>query len=280
MAKLYLAAAGAELGDPAEAISILKKLKDPEEMQQFKLDACVQLARAYAKKHEYEEAEKQLVEAEIEAKKGGNRKLSLIVAYRAFFVALRGASTPLSNEAICLAKKAIELAEEVIKLAKKAAKPPTDAPTSAEKIYQDDEIGLATRFEAAIASGTAHMWLGKLYSSEAGKHSEWEQAKQQFLSARELQSNSTRVLYNMGILYMLRGDDDKAKGREWYEKAKGLIARSLELNPFDQLADHTMASPQQQNWGREEGTGARQAVGSGRVAGEVSHQTHHSRGSL
>jgi tetratricopeptide (TPR) repeat protein len=187
IARVYWGVAETKLGNPDEAISVLSGLKQyiREDRQEFRLDVCVQLARAYAKKGEYGQAKKQLKEAENEARRAGcKNKLCLFKAYRALYCALEGAHRKdlhVLNRAACLA----------------------DRITSSKLSLKDDYIGRQTRFEAETASGIARMWLGKL--SKSGAETHWKNAEEKLGSALKLRPNSTQALYNMGMLFMFQG---------------------------------------------------------------------------
>ena len=226
-AKFYRAVSRIELGNlNDEDIEDLKALTSKEARRrnrQLWLDAGVQLAHAYASKGKYIMALEQLETA----KKGATEnRYYLIEAYRALPLALLGER----EQASYLWARAIGRAS-----------------ATERKISENDEIGLAARFEAKNAVGTAYLWWC-YYVAKRGQTREaddnWTKAETAFLSARALRPNSARVLYNLGRLYICRGDREgqgSAARKKWYERAADIIARSLEINPFDDVALLTKA---------------------------------------
>jgi tetratricopeptide (TPR) repeat protein len=215
-AKLYKAVSLTEQGSAAEAIKDLKALiSDPH--FQARLDARVQLAHSYARRGEYEKALLQLREAKKEAarRRRDRSKLCLIDAYSALLMAAQGPGS--SNQLTY----AIELANKSGQIAEK----------------KNDEVALAARFEAKIATGIAHM---RLYDkSEGNEKHNWTEAQRALLSASELRPNSPRALYNVGRLYMSRGYRDPKVRKESYETAERILARVLEIAPFDEAVRTT-----------------------------------------
>ncbi|MBV8140411.1 MAG: hypothetical protein JOZ60_00010 [Verrucomicrobia bacterium] len=179
------------------------------------------------------------------------RKLRLITAYRASILAIRGAAErdgDILRNAIEVAEKVDSEREKGKKAASSQAGERTDRAVRSEiertKGEQADNlesrnIEVGTEFETKIAKGMAHMWLYYLEPAEE----DWKAASDAFLLARELRPNSPHALYNLAMLHVCRGDRtlDGASARRDYYKANELIARTLEINPADDIARLTKA---------------------------------------
>ena len=234
-AKFYRAVTQIEQGTPDDAINDLEALA---ESPMFETDARVQLANARARKGEYVTAREELRKAQEQTT--GN-KSTLIGAYSAALQALQGA---------------VEHKPELWSTAIEAAQ------SSELKISRNDEIGVAVRFEAKSAAGTAYMWQFWNMTKQTGTGQLTEEAKakfrlaeEAFKSAQALRPNSPRALYNLARLYICRGDREisdpeqteeeqkkkKEDQRKWYELAEDLVSRVLEITPLDDIALATAA---------------------------------------
>ena len=103
---------------------------------------------------------------------------------------------------------------------------------------------LAVQFEVDNAIGIALLFLGELFRTEPDSAKWLMQSEEYFRAALALRPRSVRVLQNMGLLYMIRGDqpgNEPTKDRELYEQARDFVAQSLKLNCFDQFPHFQMA---------------------------------------
>lgn len=230
MAELYRGAAAVESGDAEAAVAIFKSLnnslqqkpkaelrEDSELLDEALLNTGVQLALAHAKNQRYGDAVTKLAEMKGRVKKDDSKRY-LVQAYWILFRALDGAtgSPPKRQEVDSACEEADKLMEDVTRKAR--------------------YIALETRFETANAAGTAYLLRGQLTQSDK----DLKTAETHFLSASLLCPQSIRPLYQLAVLNMERGDRDQKQPQESYNKSKELIARSIEINPYDRLLKATM----------------------------------------
>lgn len=232
IAKLYLAVTQTELRDTDAAIPALEELV---QKKSYLPEAHVQLAYAHVKRYrdvDYAAAEEELRKATNSARSENRSDLiDLIGAYRVFLLAVRGGR---GTESVVRKRhylnEALELGNELLR--------------HTEIAENVQEQRLAVQFEVNNAMGIAYLWLGELFQSDPDSAYRWVQAEKYFRVALALRPKSVRVLQNLGLLYMVRGDraqSESTQARELYEQAKKFVADSLKLNPFDQYPHFQMA---------------------------------------
>jgi hypothetical protein len=241
IARLYLAVSETELREPDAAISNLQKLV---KKKRYEPEAHVQLAYAHIKRYQddsYKRAEAELDNAETAAN-SENRKdlIALIHGYRVFLLAVRGAYEG----------KDVEKKKRYLNDAINLGKGMLDR--GANKIVPPDEQ-LALQFEANNAVGIAYMFLERLSPSKPYSDSNFEQSERHLRAALALRPNSVRALQNMARLRMFQADrlrEEHKKYGEFYEAAKKLVQKSLDLNSFDQYPHYQMAllSARTEDW--------------------------------
>ena len=213
-ARFYRAVSLIELGNWDDAIDDLKALTTEQSLRRspkLEHDVHMQLAQAHAGKGDYDKAADELTKA----RKGANgNENCLIDASFASLDAMRYAND-----------------EKKLKLAIKQTQ------AAWKKSSGRNETGLAARFEAKIAEGTAHMLLYML----KGEPGDWDAAKKAFELARQLRPNSRRALYKMAQLHICRGDKDTKNWQRDYKDASLLVARLVELYPSDDVLRRTEA---------------------------------------
>lgn len=233
IAKLYLAVTQTELRDTRAAIPVLEQLVLKKS---FLPEAHVQLAYAHIKlytDHDFAEADKELDKAAAAAKTEERNDLSdLIGAYRVFLFAVRGGR---GHEGLDQKRKYLESAKT---LGSKLLKRPVVAAAKASL------ESMAIQFEVNNGMGIANLWLGELFPADPQAPQSWVESEGYFQAALFLRPKSVRVLQNMGLLYMVRGDraeKEPARAQEFYGRAKDFVGQSLKLNPFDQYPHYQMA---------------------------------------
>jgi tetratricopeptide (TPR) repeat protein len=99
--------------------------------------------------------------------------------------------------------------------------------------------------EVQNALGIAYMRQGQLAKDAASRDQLWRVAEDFYKRALRVNPNVVRVLQNQGSLRLLQGDaystTDDVAGRRWYEQARQLYLRTLEINPHDQFPHYRMA---------------------------------------
>jgi tetratricopeptide (TPR) repeat protein len=232
IAKLYLAVTQTELRESDAAIPTLEELI---QRKSYLPEAHVQLAYAHIKRYrdaDYAAAEEELSKA-VQAARSGKRNdlIDLIGAYRVFLLAVRGGrGTDSPQQKRLYLDEALRLGKELLKHAATEDNAPQER--------------LAVQFEVNNAIGIAFLWLGELFQSEPDSAMWWVQSEKYFRAALDLRPKSVRVLQNIGLLYMVRGDrahKEPTKALELYGQSKVFIAQSLKLNPFDQYPHFQMA---------------------------------------
>lgn len=236
IAILYLAVTQTELRDTAAAIPALEQLILNKS---FLPEAHVQLAYAHIKLYtddDFAKADKELNEAAAAAKaERRNDLIDLIGAYRVFLFAARGGR---GHESPDQKRKYLESAKTLGN--QLLNRPVAAGDPSAET--------MAVQFEANNGMGIASLWFGELFPADPQAVNSWVESEGYLRAALALRPKSVRVLQNMGLLYMVRGDrseKDPSKGadkaKELYGQAKDFVAQSLKLNPFDQYPHYQMA---------------------------------------
>jgi tetratricopeptide (TPR) repeat protein len=205
LAVLYQAVCQTELGNTDAAIADLQALaKKPE----FALDAQVQLAHAYARAGNYPEARRSIEEAMT--KLPTTSKRYLVEAYHASLLAAGG--QPL--EALDRARRTQENLDQALQN---------------RTVRPDDQSVRAARFEVKMAEAAALM----------RQQPSSKDAERVLLAARALRPNSARALFMLARVHISRGDLDG--GTRSYETARDIVARALEITPFDEVLVQTSA---------------------------------------
>jgi tetratricopeptide (TPR) repeat protein len=273
IAKLYLAVTQTELRDSAEAIPALQQLI---QKGRFLPEAHLQLAYAYTKRYrevDYPAAAAELDQADHAARTGNRDDLiDLIKAYRVFLLAVRG-----GREKGLPPEKRAEYLDEAVTLG-------TDLLKCALTV-ESRQQRLAVQFEVHNAIGIALLRLGELCEQGFArllqtkrtddknapplKHSSvvdsdppstsryWQESENNFREALALRPRSVRVLQNLALLYLDRGDRAQEESRKsrheggqkaslearrFYEAAIDFVTQSIKLNPFDQYPHYQLAS--------------------------------------
>ena len=249
VASLYLAATQTELRRP-EAIPLLERLVAKKV---FLPEALVQLAYAHIKSYTdegYAAAATELDNARRAAE--DENRLGLVQqvdAYRVFLLAVRGGRShedPTTRQRYL--REAVAVGQRI--LAETARSPKETAgqvvPTGKAATVSDltDESQKAARFEVLNALGIAYMRLGQQFPGDQESETDWQRAEKFYKEALTLRPYSVRVMQNVGLLGMLRGDrmpEGSSAAQRFYRDALASIESSMKLNPFDQYP-HSQAA--------------------------------------
>ena len=98
--------------------------------------------------------------------------------------------------------------------------------------------------EVQNALGIAYMRQGQIANEPTARERLWRVADQFYDDALRVNPNVVRVLQNQGSLRLLQGDGrlptDTVAARRYYEQARQLYQRTLDINPHDQFPHYRM----------------------------------------
>ena len=233
LASFYIALADNELRDADSAISRLEGLT--RRRVDFLPQAYLQLAYAHTKKYEdehYFEAARALDEARKQAEHGKNRGLVLLIeAYRVFLFSVMGGRLH-QGDRISYLNRAIELGVRLLRDREIASLPERN------QIF----------FELHNALGIAYMRKGAQEQPFGQEQFDlWNQSRDHYRSALELNPAPARTLQNQGTLLTIEGDQHHCaekpdEARRCYIEALALYQGSFKLNSRDQFVHYRIAS--------------------------------------